>query len=137
MPTPRALTTVAAAVLALASLACGAGQTDKPNGPPADAPTSASAATKGRPAKGHTIKFEVVAESGTATMVNWSTLEDHALLNNVQTPWTKEARLEDKYGLVGVNATADGRITCKLWVDGKLVDEGESDGSVNCSDTVS
>lgn len=86
----------------------------------------------------HTIRFEVTAADGAkATLINWSTLEDSALLNDEPLPWSKEVTLETKLGLVGVNASvASGRVGCKLYVDGQLVDEGESDVVVNCSDTV-
>lgn len=87
---------------------------------------------------GHTIRFEVTSTAATtATLINWSTVEDSALLKNEKLPWSKEVVLEDKFGLVGVNASvASGKVACKLYVDGKLVDEGESDSVVNCSDTV-
>ena len=90
-------------------------------------------------AVGHKILFEVTSPSGaaTATLVNWSTLEDSAADHDQALPWSKEVLLETRSGLVGVTASvAGGRVACKLYVDGKLVDEGESDGVVNCSDTV-
>jgi hypothetical protein len=92
---------------------------------------------------GHTIRFEVTTAGGTASLINWSTLEDAAVEQNVPAtaaaPWVMEVNLEDQLGLVGVNASAaDGKnVACKLFVDGKLVDEASGDGSVNCSDTVS
>lgn len=89
---------------------------------------------------GHVIRFEVTSPSGaaTATLINWSTLEDSALDRDQALPWSKEVQLETRSGLVGVNASVTGgRVACKLFVDGALVDEGESDGTVNCSDLVS
>lgn len=86
---------------------------------------------------GHTIRFEVTSTSGKATLVNWSTLEDSAVLSDQQTPWSKEVHLDGTAGLVGVNASASsGLIACKIHVDGVLLDEGESEGAVNCSGTV-
>lgn len=99
--------------------------------------TSRPAPPATKPAAGHTIRFEVTSPSATATLINWSTLEDSALLRDEKLPWSKEVQLEDRFGLVGVNASvASGKISCKLYVDGALVDEGESDNVVNCSDTV-
>lgn len=101
------------------------------------APTSAAPVTVApTKAGGHTIRFEVTSSTGKAT-VNWSTLEDAASLNDVPTPWSKEVRLETRTGLVGVTASGNGaHLTCKLIVDGKVVDEGESDSVVNCSASV-
>lgn len=103
----------------------------------ANNPATTRPATATKPATTHTIRFEVTSPSATATLINWSTLEDSALLNNEKLPWSKEVVLEEKFGLVGVNASvASGKIACKLYVDGVMVDEGESDSVVNCSDTV-
>ncbi|MFB6392643.1 MmpS family transport accessory protein [Polymorphospora lycopeni] len=86
--------------------------------------------------KPHDVRFEVTSEAGTA-YINWSTLGDSAVESEAATPWSKEVQLEGSAGLAGVTATAIGTISCKLWVDGNLVDEGESEGVVNCSATIS
>lgn len=131
---------VAAMFAGLVALSLGCGMGSKEDSPAAGAtPPSPTNPTAPSGAEGRQIRFEVTASSGKASMINWSTVEDSAIVNDAKTPWMKTVTLEDKYGLIGVNATAsDGKtIACKLYVDGKLVDEGESDGSVNCSDTVS
>lgn len=132
-------------ISALVALVCGSivtlaligAQTGKPTSTPDESTGVALSpeAVGGR--GGHTIRFEVTATSGHATLVNWSTLEDSAVLSDQQTPWSKEAHLDSAAGLVGVNAsTADGLIACKIYVDGGLLDEGESEGTVNCSGTI-
>lgn len=85
----------------------------------------------------HAIRFEVTSSSGQVTLINWSTLEDSAIVNDAASPWTHQVDLKSRTGLVGVNASAaSGTVACKLWVDGKLVDEGESAGAVHCGTTV-
>jgi hypothetical protein len=115
--------------------------TDEPD--PTAGPTAG--VTSGAPSRstagGKVIRFEVWAASGTASLVNWSTLEDSAILRDVPAaedePWVHEATLETTFGLVGVNASAtSGLVSCRLLVDGVQVDEGESEGTVNCSATV-
>lgn len=89
------------------------------------------------PPAAHTVRFEVTTSSGQASLINWSTLEDSAIVNDAATPWTHEVEMESRTGLVGVNASAvTGTVACKLWVDGALVDEGESAAAVNCSSRV-
>lgn len=83
----------------------------------------------------HTIVFEVTSTAGKAT-INWSTLEDSAILTDEKTPWTKTVELEKKTGLVGVLVSGEGRLTCTLKVDGKVVDTEESDGTVNCAKSI-
>lgn len=86
---------------------------------------------------GHTVRFEV-SGPGQASTINWSVIEDSAVETAVGLPWTKTVQMNDRFGIVGINATADtGKISCKLYVDDKLVDEGESEMVVNCSATVS
>jgi hypothetical protein len=89
------------------------------------------------PPAAHTVRFEVTSSSGQVTLINWSTLEDSAILNDTASPWTLQVEMESRTGLVGVNAsTASGTVACKLWVDGKLADDGESAGTVHCGATV-
>lgn len=125
---------VAAVVLVGFSLACGSGGGNSAgsDAAPTEEPTTAEATT----ASGHTIKFVVKAADGSVDMVNWSTLEDSSVDNNVTSPWSKSVKLEDSSGLVGVDASDSSRVSCELYVDGKKVDDGDSDGTVNCSDTV-
>lgn len=86
---------------------------------------------------GHTIRFEVTTKSGTATIINWSTIEDSALLTDQKTPWSLDVVMDRKLGSVGVNASAgEGTVSCKVFMDGVLLDEGESEGAVNCSGSV-
>jgi hypothetical protein len=97
--------------------------------PPLDAPA-------GTPAAVHTIVFEVTTADGSVNSVNWSTLGDSAVLNDEASPFSKTVTLDRRYGLVGVTASDDTRLRCRLIVDGAIVDEGESDGVVNCSASV-
>lgn len=132
---------------AIGTLLCAAGiffvvlfwPNDEPSGRNTGTPSTGSSATK--PRNGHVIRFEVTAESGTALLVNWSTVEDAALERDVAAstdkPWVKEVTLETRTGLVGVNVTGTGKVSCKLLVDGQVVDEGESEGVVNCSKAIS
>jgi hypothetical protein len=110
------------------------------NPEPASGPSSGATSGASSRAAGKTVRFEVWTASGTA-LVNWSTLEDSAILRDVPAaedePWVHEATLETSFGLVGVNASAaSGLVSCRLLVDGAVVDEGESEGTVNCSATV-
>ncbi|MFY1686481.1 MmpS family transport accessory protein [Plantactinospora sp. WMMB782] len=88
------------------------------------------------PPTAHTVRFEVSAPSGKVTLVNWSTVEDSALVRNPVSPWSHEVELESATGIVGVNVSGTGTVACRVWVDGKLVDEGESSGAVHCGATV-
>lgn len=84
-----------------------------------------------------TIRFEVTSSTGTVTMINWSTVEDAAVESDVATPWSKEVAFDAVAGLAGVNVSGTGKVGCKLYIDGQLVDEGESELVVNCSTTIS
>lgn len=97
---------------------------------PAGTKTSAAADA------GHEITFEATAKTGSILSVNWSTVEDSAIKQSPASPWKKTVKLDNAYGLTGVNVSGSGTVTCKLIVDGKTVDEGESAGVVNCSTTL-
>lgn len=99
-------------------------------------PSVAATQQAADPKTGHTVTFEVAAKTGKLTLVNWSILEDSAILNNPPSPWKKSVTLETATGLAGVNVSGTGTVTCRLLVDGKVIDEGESDAVVNCSDTI-
>ncbi len=98
--------------------------------------TGTPAAKTSAPA-GHQVRFEATAQSGRLTMVNWSILEDASVETDPTSPWTKTVTLETAAGLVGINASGTGTVTCRLLVDGKVVDEGSSEGTVNCSRVLS
>lgn len=101
--------------------------------PAPQAPVAPLGAPPAAADQGHDIQFEVTTADGSVDMVNWSTLDDSALEDNTKSPFVKRVRLERKTGIVGVNASDASRVRCRLTVDGKVVDEGESDFVVNCS----
>lgn len=84
-------------------------------------------------AEGHTVTFEVTTADGNVDMVNWSTLENSAVLNDEVSPFTTTVPMRAVYGLVGVTASDGSRLTCRLTVDGVIVATVTGDGDVNCS----
>lgn len=121
-----------------------AASSETPSPSTSDSPspsTSASIKPSVKPREGAVVRFEVTgagANAAKTARVNWSTLEDSSVTEDAPLPWSHEVQMKQKYGIVGVLVSAPGkRLACKLYVDGQLVDEEESDNSVNCAETIS
>lgn len=118
-------TFAAAAAVALAGLACSAGQKDT-QGPGAQGSASGATSTAGGPK--HTIKLEVVGPASAS--VTYGLGGDQSQENDAKLPWTKDLTSNESFLIVSVVAQSKGTgdITCRITVDGKVVKENKSSG---------
>lgn len=89
-----------------------------------------------------TVTFEATAS--TNGTVIWGDLDGSTNTEDFTGSWTKEVQLQDDSEIYNVTVTGDfmddtSEVTCKLYVDGELVDEASgtgSAGSASCSQPI-
>jgi hypothetical protein len=92
----------------------------------------------GNQGAGKTIRYEVTGDSGTANNVTYMINHGEQQETNVTLPWSKEFTADGKFQAFVVNAqnAAAGSISCKITVDGQVINQQTSNGQyavVMCS----
>lgn len=89
---------------------------------------------------GHTIVYEVIADSGlnSVTYFDANSAEKQDL--NASAPWSKTVVNKSSYVIAGLGAQTNGQsVTCRITVDGKVADQQTATGQyavVNCNASV-
>ncbi|GIG58889.1 hypothetical protein Lfu02_32610 [Longispora fulva] len=85
----------------------------------------------------HQVRFEVTSTEAGSVSVTYLAGTTTATLSDEALPFSKTITMKESFGIVSVNASAaSGRMSCKLFVDGKEVNSNESDLMVDCVATV-
>ncbi|WP_412540922.1 hypothetical protein R8Z50_34955 [Longispora sp. K20-0274] len=85
----------------------------------------------------HQVRFEVTSTEAGSVSVTYLAGTTTATLTDEALPFSKTVTMNQSFGLVSVNASAPaGRMSCKVFVDGKQVASNESDLMVDCTATV-
>lgn len=85
------------------------------------------------PAAGHTVRFEITASAGT-TRIRWLADDDQGELVDERSPWIYDYPSTRRHPYASVTATVrSGTVTCRLLIDGRLIDDGVSQRQVTCS----
>lgn len=84
------------------------------------------------------VRLEVTADDGTASRIDWSTVDGTTPFRDVpasaQAPWVHETTVT-RPGLVTLNVSdVPGNVSCRLFIDGILVAEEGPSIAVNCYD---
>lgn len=131
MRTKTTLTLAGLAALAVLALGCGGGGNDV-EGPGAQGDASSSTAAKGDTGKKDdgkkTIVFEVVGPK--SADVTYGVSGDQSQDNGAKLPWKKTVTSGEAFLIPTVVAQSkgQGKITCKISIDGKLVKTNSSSG---------
>lgn len=124
------------ALLAVMAIGCGAGEDDAV-GPGAQPQTNEKPK---QASKTKTILLEVGGNAGTAQNITYGLNGDSSQDNGAKLPWKKTLTSGESMTLVNVMAqnASDGKITCKITINGKVVKQNASNGEyaiVDCSAT--
>ncbi len=88
---------------------------------------------------GKTVRYEVSSDSGAANNVTYMINNGEQQDTKVTLPWSKEFTVGEGFQPLVVNAqnAGSGSISCRILIDGKVVNEHTSDGQyavVMCSE---
>ncbi|WP_433381628.1 hypothetical protein ACQPZX_17445 [Actinoplanes sp. CA-142083] len=95
---------------------------------------------------GHKVRYEIETSSGNANGILWSlggpSQFDKKVPDSpggtVSTPWSKTVTFKDENQLAALTTeVASGTATCRIFVDGKKVDEATHEGQATCQVRVS
>lgn len=93
--------------------------------------------------RGHKVRYEVETSSGTARMIAWDNGDGdlvktpESLDDQATTPWSITETFEESGVRVGVAADIEtGTAICRLYIDGRLVDQSQGTVGALCEATI-